>query len=177
MWWSLEIAEAKGHAQQCRCSVPCAGHRHTASEPPLSDILVVAETSCDSRFRYPSVCCCIFPHFLDKIRIAKCFTKKSKEFWCEVMFDNEHTFFSWTHKSSYLHSFCATGVNSGLATRVTLTPVSRGNWGSVTRGWACFRFNFLTAVPDFCCRVEALYRAGCVWATHAGDFDFMNICM
>jgi hypothetical protein len=47
----------------------------------------------------------------------------------------------WTHvltvntPCSHRHSFCATGVSSGLATRVTLTRVSRGRLGeSLTRG-------------------------------------------
>jgi hypothetical protein len=43
----------------------------------------------------------------------------------------------WTHvllvntPCLHLHSFCATGVSSGLATRVTLTRVSRGEVGRV----------------------------------------------
>jgi hypothetical protein len=40
---------------------------------------------------------------------------------------------------SHLHSFCASSVSSGLATRVTLTAVSWGKLGdSITRGWTCF---------------------------------------
>jgi hypothetical protein len=42
---------------------------------------------------------------------------------------------------SYLHSFCATGVSSGIARRVTLTKGHGGCWESVTRRWTCsFRF-------------------------------------
>jgi hypothetical protein len=47
---------------------------------------------------------------------------------------------------SHLHSFCATVVSSSLATRVTLTRVSRGCWESLTRGWTCFLFYFCTVV-------------------------------
>jgi hypothetical protein len=35
---------------------------------------------------------------------------------------------------SHLHSFCATGVSSGLATRVTLTRLLRGSWESLLHG-------------------------------------------
>jgi hypothetical protein len=61
----------------------------------------------------------------------------------------------WTHvllantPRSHLHSFCATGVSSGLATRVTLTRVSRGRLGEfITWGWTCFWCHFCTAVRD-----------------------------
>jgi hypothetical protein len=59
----------------------------------------------------------------------------------------------WTHvllvitPCWHLHSFCATGVNSGLATRVTLIRVPLGRmWESISRGWVCFWFKF---VPHF----------------------------
>lgn len=39
---------------------------------------------------------------------------------CEVMFEHERTFYSCSH----LHSVCATGAGSGLATRATLARVS-----------------------------------------------------
>jgi hypothetical protein len=65
----------------------------------------------------------------------------------------------WTHvllistPCSHLHSFCATGVSSGLATRVTLTRMSRGRLGeSITRRWTCFWFPFCIIVRD-CCSV------------------------
>jgi hypothetical protein len=51
---------------------------------------------------------------------------------------------------SHLRHFCATGVSSGLATRVTLTRVSRGRLGvSITRGWTCFWSNFCTWLLGF----------------------------
>jgi hypothetical protein len=50
---------------------------------------------------------------------------------------------------SHLYSFCASGLSSDLATRVTLTRVSRGRLGeSITRGWTCFWFHFCTIVRD-----------------------------
>jgi hypothetical protein len=56
----------------------------------------------------------------------------------------------WTHvllvntPCSHLHSFCTTGVSSGLATRVTSTRVSRGRLGEpITRGWTFLCFHFL----------------------------------
>jgi hypothetical protein len=48
----------------------------------------------------------------------------------------------------HLHSFCATGVSSSLATGVTLTRVSRRRLGEYCRGWTLFWFHFLTAVRD-----------------------------
>jgi hypothetical protein len=63
----------------------------------------------------------------------------------------------WTHlllvntPCWHLHSFCATGVSSGLATRATLTRVSHGRLGEpITRGWTCFWFNFCTVVRNCC---------------------------
>jgi hypothetical protein len=51
------------------------------------------------------------------------------------------------HTCSHLHSFCATGVSSGLATRVTSNRVWRGRLGeSITWSWTCFWFNFCTVV-------------------------------
>jgi hypothetical protein len=51
----------------------------------------------------------------------------------------------WLH----LHSFCATGVGSGLATGVTLTCESLGCFGKcVTLGWISFWLHFWTAVRD-----------------------------
>jgi hypothetical protein len=41
--------------------------------------------------------CCHMQYFLVRIRTAKCFTNSIKRFWCEVMFENEHTFCSWIH--------------------------------------------------------------------------------
>jgi hypothetical protein len=48
---------------------------------------------------------------------------------------------------SHLHNFCATGVSGGLATRVTLTRVSRVKfWNYFTSGQNCFLFYFRTEV-------------------------------
>jgi hypothetical protein len=61
----------------------------------------------------------------------------------------------WTHvllvntPCSHLHGFGSTGVSSGLATRVTLTRVSRGRLGeSISWGWICFWFHVCTVVRD-----------------------------
>jgi hypothetical protein len=52
---------------------------------------------------------------------------------------------------SHLHTFWSNGVSSGLATRMTLTRVSRGRLGeSVTRGRSCFWFHFCAVVRDCC---------------------------
>jgi len=37
---------------------------------------------------------CLIRYFLFSVRIAKCFTGSRKRFLCEVMFKNEHTFYS-----------------------------------------------------------------------------------
>jgi hypothetical protein len=49
---------------------------------------------------------------------------------------------------SHLHSFCAGDVSSGLATRMTLTWVSRGSLGEAVTGggWAYFWFNSYAVV-------------------------------
>jgi hypothetical protein len=53
--------------------------------------------------------------------------------------DFDTKYCSRTNTRSHLHNFRATGVSSGLATRVTLTRVSRDWLGeSITRGWTCF---------------------------------------
>jgi hypothetical protein len=45
---------------------------------------------------------------------------------------------------SHLNNFWATGVSSGLATRVTLTPVPRGRLAeNIKRRWTCFLISFL----------------------------------
>jgi hypothetical protein len=55
-----------------------------------------------------------------------------------------------------LHSFWATGVSSGLATK--MTRASRGRFGEfIIRGWTCFWFNFCTAVRDGCRLLFKLY--------------------
>jgi hypothetical protein len=60
-------------------------------------MFLVANTSRAPKFYYQPVYCCLIRHFLARIRIAKCFTKSSRRFRCEVMFENEHTFCSWIH--------------------------------------------------------------------------------
>jgi hypothetical protein len=63
-----------------------------------------------------TLCIVVFmQHFLIRICIAKCFTNSSKPFRCEVVFENEHVLLAKT-PCSYLHSVCATGMSSGLAT-------------------------------------------------------------
>jgi hypothetical protein len=63
----------------------------------------------------------------------------------------------WTHvllvntPCLYLHSFCATGVSSGLATRVTLARVSRGEVGKV----------YYTGVDLL--MINFLYRIACLF--------------
>jgi hypothetical protein len=94
---------------------------------------------------------CLILYFLFRIRVAKCFTNSSKPFrweaavreWACVLFVNT--------PCSHLHSFCATGVRSGLAIKGTLTRVSRRRLGeSISRGWTCFWFQFCAAVRDCC---------------------------
>jgi hypothetical protein len=60
----------------------------------LDEHLSQTNTSCVPKFRYQSVYCCLIRYFLVRIRNAKCFTNISKQFRCEVMFENEHTFCS-----------------------------------------------------------------------------------
>jgi hypothetical protein len=76
---------------------------------------------------------------------------------------------------SHLHSFCAAGVSSGLATRVTLTRVSLGRLvESITRGWTCFWFHSCTIVRD-CFWVAFQNRPPCttteyeILSSHGGE--------
>jgi hypothetical protein len=117
------------------CSWCTAWNRHGRNLSCLSldEHLSQTNTSCVPKCCYKLLFCCLIWYFLVRTRIAKCFTNSSKRFRCE-----------WTHvllvntTCSYLYSFCTTGVSSGLATRVTLTRVSRstGDVGgeSVARG-------------------------------------------
>jgi hypothetical protein len=98
--------------------------------------LVADKHFCVPKCCYQSVYCYLIRYFLVRIRNAKCFANSSKRFLCVVMFENEHTFCSWIHHICTC-SFCATGVIRGLATKVTLTRVSRRRWG-----WTCFWFRF-----------------------------------
>jgi hypothetical protein len=69
------------------------------------------------------------------LRTAKCSPTPTNDFDVMQMFQNEHAFCLWIHEASpHLHSFCATGVSSGLATRVILIRVSRAGWESLLRG-------------------------------------------
>jgi hypothetical protein len=93
----------------------------TCQHCPTPDMFPVANTSCVPKFSYQSVYCCLIRYFLVRIRIAKCFMNRSKRFRREIMFENEHTFYS------SLHYVCTcTALRSGLATRATLTRVLRG---------------------------------------------------
>jgi hypothetical protein len=57
----------------------------------LDEHLSETNISCVPKFWNQSVYCLI-RYFLVRIRIAKCFTNRSKRFRCEVIFENEHTF-------------------------------------------------------------------------------------
>jgi nitrate reductase gamma subunit len=101
----------------------------------LSTLSDVGHFSCRKHLLHPEMLLPVgvlfsYSVLVVRIRIAKCFTNSSKWFRCEVMFENEHTFFSWTHHVCTCTVFCATGVSSGLATRVTLTRVT-GEVGAV----------------------------------------------
>jgi hypothetical protein len=51
--------------------------------------------------------------------------------------------------SAHPHSFCITGVSSGLATRMTLTSMSRGRLGKfIARGVDLLLISFFTVVLD-----------------------------
>jgi hypothetical protein len=64
---------------------------------------------------------------------------------------------------SHLHSFCATGVSSGLSTRMTLTRALRGGWKSLfILGWTWFWFNFYTVVCDCLFMCSLFNNAFCV---------------
>jgi hypothetical protein len=63
----------------------------------LDEHLSQSNISCVPKCCYQSVYCCIIRHFLVRTRIAKCFTNSSKQFRCEVIFENEHTYCSWIH--------------------------------------------------------------------------------
>jgi hypothetical protein len=114
----------------------------------LDEHLSQTDTSCVPKLCYQSVYCCLIRYFIVQMRIAECFTNSSKisilsniQEWTHVLLVNS--------PCSHLHSFCATGVSSGLATRMTFTRVLRGRLGeSITRGWTCFWFHFCTIVRD-----------------------------
>jgi hypothetical protein len=97
---------------------------------------------CVQKCCYKSVHC-LFQYFLVRKWIAKRFTNSSKRFWCEVILKNEHMFCSW------LHRVCTWPcMSSGLATKLTLTRVSRGRLREL--GWTCFRSLFCTVICVCC---------------------------
>jgi hypothetical protein len=72
-----------------------------------------------------------------------CFSSSKLRGLFEKTLGNEHTFCSWIHHVCTCTGF-ASGLNSGLATRVTLTWVSRGRLGeSITRGGLASDFIFI----------------------------------
>jgi hypothetical protein len=46
---------------------------------------------------YYSVYCCLIQHFLVRVGITKCYANSTLRLWWEVIFQNEHTFYSWIH--------------------------------------------------------------------------------
>jgi hypothetical protein len=95
--------------------------------------LVTDKHLCVPKFCYQSVCCLI-RYFLVRICVTECFTNSSKRFRYE---ENVR---EWTHvllvnkPCSHLHSFCATGVSSGLATRWPWLECHGGGWESLLHG-------------------------------------------
>jgi hypothetical protein len=78
--------------------------------------------------------------------LTKFFTNSSKRFRWEVMLLDEHTICSLAQHVLHLQSLCATGIRSGLATRVTLNRVSRRVGRVYCMGWTCFWLCFCTVV-------------------------------
>jgi len=81
------------------------------------------------QFSYQSVYCCLIRYFLVRIRTAKFFTNSTKRFR--------------DTPCSYLLNCIATGMSSGLATKMTLGPVSQGIWVSLLHGVELFIILFL----------------------------------
>jgi hypothetical protein len=87
-------------------------------------------------------CCCLPVYVwliravLVRIRIAKCFTKTSRRFRCELMFENEHIFCSWISMlaPAQLLRNWRDQRPSSLVTRVTLTRTSRAGLGDLYAG-------------------------------------------
>jgi hypothetical protein len=65
-------------------------HGRNSAVSSLDGHLLQKNTSCFAIYCYQSVYCCLVRYFSARMRIAKCFTKSSKRFRCEVMFENEH---------------------------------------------------------------------------------------
>jgi hypothetical protein len=100
------------------CTLSCL-HSHSCSwctveicTAVISPVLSLDEhwsqtnSSCVPKFCYHSVYCCIIRYFLARISTAKRFTNNNnnnKRFWCDVMFENEHTFRSWIYHIAPVH--------------------------------------------------------------------------
>jgi hypothetical protein len=60
---------------------------------PIDKYVPQTNTSCVPKFCYQSIYCVIW-YLLVRIYIAKCFTNTKKRFLFEIMFENEHMFYS-----------------------------------------------------------------------------------
>jgi hypothetical protein len=126
VWWE-KSGDRGGQRPRPTMSSP----KNSCSEPdvfavwtvaplcPTPDMCPLANASCVSKCCYQSVYCCIIRYFHVRIRIAKCFTNRSRPFRCE------RTFCSRV-ETPYRHSFCAIGVSSGL---VLEWPWLECHWG------------------------------------------------
>jgi hypothetical protein len=110
----------------------------------LDEHLSQTNTCCAPKFCYHSVLLC---------RDARCWMLHEQQETISMRSNIR----GWTHvlfvnmPCSHMHRFCATGVSSGLGTKVGSTRVSRGRLGeSITRGRACFWSHFCTVVRDSC---------------------------
>jgi hypothetical protein len=104
----------------------------------LDELLSQITTSRVPKFCYQSVYCCI-RYFLVRIRTI----------WRTAANDLDTNIRQWTHVRGYpmfahLHNFWATGVNRGLAARMTLTGAMGEADGVFTRGWTCLWLHFCT---------------------------------
>jgi hypothetical protein len=111
---------------------------------------LITNTYCVPKFCCHSVYCFIW-YVTVRISITKFLTKNSRRFRCEVMFENEHTFFFRENATVNLHSFCATDVSSGLATRVTL------NWESWKRFGESLHGSFVQLLLHCCFLVRKFF--------------------
>jgi hypothetical protein len=90
----------------------------------LNKLLSQTNTCCVPKFCYQSVNFCLIPSFFIRMSIATCFTNSSRWFWCEACW-TMNSCSAHEHTTFHLHILCAAGVSSGLATRATLTRMSR----------------------------------------------------
>jgi hypothetical protein len=65
---------------------------------------------------------CFISWFPARVRILECFTESNRQFQCEVMYKNKHKFCLW------IYHVPTCRWSSGLATRVSLTRLSRAGW-------------------------------------------------